>query len=143
PRGGRVLVQTRSPGHHALRWAAKHDVEGFLREELDSRRAPPYPPFTSLVNIVVTGTDEREVGAEAAAVADWCGGLIGHYSLPVIVLGPAPCPLARIKNRWRWHVLLKGPAEEIGRIVRYAASRITKGGRGVRVVLDRDPVSML
>ncbi|MGH7657012.1 MAG: replication restart helicase PriA, partial [Gemmatimonadales bacterium] len=105
PKGGRVLVQTRSPDHHALRWAAKHDVAGFLREELDSRKSPPYPPLTSLVNIVVTGPAEREVGSEAAAVAEWCGGLIGHHSLPVIVLGPAPCPLARIKNRWRWHVL--------------------------------------
>ena len=44
PKGGRVIVQTRHPQHHALVWAARHDVEGFLREELDLRRAPPYPP---------------------------------------------------------------------------------------------------
>jgi primosomal protein N' len=57
------------------------------------------------------------------------------------LLGPAPCALTRIKARWRWHVLLKGAVEEIGRVVRYAAPRLE--GRGARVVLDRDPVSLL
>ncbi len=143
PKGGRVLIQTRTPGHHALRWAAQHDVERFLEDELASRREPPYPPYLSLVNVLVSGVDEGDVGREAAEVADWFHALVAARELPVRVLGPAPCPIARIKTRWRWHVLLKGPSEELGRVVRYAASRITKAGRDVRVVLDRDPVSLL
>ncbi len=59
------------------------------------------------------------------------------------LLGPAPCPLARIKDRWRWHVLLKGPSEALGRIVRYAATRLLPRAGDVRVVIDRDPVSLL
>ena len=57
PKGGRVLVQTRHPLHHALVWAARHDAEGFLREELELRRAPPYPPELHLVNLVVSGEE--------------------------------------------------------------------------------------
>ncbi len=142
PKGGSVLVQTRHPMHHALVRAAAHDVDGFVEEERALRRFPPYPPETALVNLLLSGPDEREVGSAAAEVADWCSALIGRYDLPITVLGPAPCPLARIKDRWRWHVLLKGPSKSLGRVVRYAARRLPRR-RTIRVVLDRDPLSLL
>ncbi|MGH7509966.1 MAG: replication restart helicase PriA [Gemmatimonadales bacterium] len=142
PKGGRVLVQTRHPGHHALVWAREHDTEGFLRQERALRQDPPYPPATSLVNLLLSGPDEKEVGRRAADVADWCAALIERHALPVGVLGPAPCPLVRIKDRWRWHVLLKGPSESLGRLVRYAARRLRREGT-TRIVIDRDPVSLL
>jgi primosomal protein N' (replication factor Y) len=142
PKGGTVLVQTRNPSHHALAWASRHDTEGFLRQEREIRESPPYPPATSLVNLVYSGPDERAVGRRAAGLADWCTGLIDRYGLPITVLGPAPCPLVRIKDRWRWHVLLKGPSESLGRIVRYAARRLKRDGK-TRLVIDRDPVSLL
>ena len=142
PKGGKVLVQTRSPRHHALVHAAQHDTEGFLRAELGLRRAPPYPPVVALANLVVSGADEGAVGRRAAEVADWCAALVSRYDLPLEVLGPAPCPLARIKERWRWHMLLKGPSRAVGRVVRYGARRLTRAG-DVRVVIDRDPVSVL
>jgi len=142
PKGGRVLVQTRHPMHHALVRAAAHDVAGFVEEERALRRSPPYPPETALVNLLVSGADEREVGNAAAELADWCSVLVGRHELPITVLGPAPCPLARIKDRWRWHVLLKGPSKSLGRVVRYAARRVPRG-RATRVVLDRDPLSLL
>jgi primosomal protein N' (replication factor Y) len=106
------------------------------------RESPPYPPATSLVNLVVSGTDEQQVGRRAAGVADWCLSLVAKHTLPVEVLGPAPSPLARIKDRWRWHVLLKGASPVLGRIVRYAARRLPRGD-GVRVSIDRDPVTLL
>ena len=142
PKGGRVLVQTRYPGHHALVWAQQHDAESFLRQERRIREDPPYPPSTALVNLLVSGPDEPTVGRRAAAVADWCTELVQRHALPISVLGPAPCPLVRIKDRWRWHVLLKGPSEALGRVVRYAADRLRREGE-TRIVIDRDPVSLL
>ena len=142
PKGGRVVVQTRHPLHHALVRAATHDAEGFLHEEHELRRAPPYPPELHLVNLIVSGESEADTTSRAAEVADWCNLLVARHELPVTVLGPAPCPLARIKDRWRWHVLLKGPSEVLGRIVRYAARRLPREGK-TRVVIDRDPVSLL
>ena len=142
PKGGRVLVQTRHPTHHALVWAQQHDTEGFLRQERELRVDPPYPPTTALVNLLVSGMDEGEVGRRAAVVADWCTALIERYQLPITVLGPAPCPLVRIKDRWRWHVLLKGPSKSLGGVVRYAARRLRREG-STRIVIDRDPVSLL
>jgi primosomal protein N' (replication factor Y) len=142
PKGGRVLVQTRHPTHHALVCAAHHDTEGFLRDERALRESPPYPPVTSLVNLLVSGPNEGEVSRRAAALADWCTALIERHDLPITLLGPAPCPLVRIKDRWRWHVLLKGPSEALGRVVRYAARRLKREG-STRVVIDRDPASLL
>ncbi|HEY3012031.1 MAG TPA: primosomal protein N' [Gemmatimonadales bacterium] len=142
PKGGRVLVQTRHPTHHALVWAAQHDAEGFLLQERELRESPPYPPAVALVNLIYSGPEEPEVSRRAAGLADWCTALIGRHELPISVLGPAPCPLVRIKDRWRWHVLLKGPSESLGRVVRYAAQRLKREGK-TRLVIDRDPVSLL
>ncbi|HEV8196585.1 MAG TPA: hypothetical protein VGP87_08090, partial [Gemmatimonadales bacterium] len=142
PKGGKVLVQTRSPDHPALKYAASHDTEGFLAHEARERMSPPYPPETSLLNVIVSAEQEERATEEAVSVADWLEKLIASQGLPLQLLGPAPCPLTRIKARWRWHVLVKGPVEEIGRVVRYAAPRLEGRGKA-RVVLDRDPVSLL
>jgi primosomal protein N' (replication factor Y) len=142
PRGGRVIVQTRNPAHYALVAAATHDTEAFLDAELAKRRDPPYPPIASLVNLVASGEEEASVADAAAGTGRWCAGLVSRHRLAVDVLGPAPCVLARIKNRWRWHVVLRGDSEALGRIVRYAASRLPEPD-GVRVIIDRDPVNLL
>lgn len=142
PRGGKVLVQTRNPGHHALIHAVTHDVEGFLQVERANRESPPYPPVTSLVNLVISGEDPEAVMARATEWSEWWAGLLARRAPEVVLLGPAPCPIARLKGRHRWHLVLKGPAGLLGKLVRYVAPRL--GTRGAtRTTLDRDPVSLL
>ena len=142
PRGGRVLVQTRSPDHHALAFAAHHDTEGFLARERANRESPAYPPVTALVNLVVSGEDPDQVAAAATELGTWCQALVERRAPDVLLLGPAPCPVARIKLRYRWHLLLKGRAADLGRMVRYLARRMPAHA-GVRTAIDRDPVSLL
>ena len=143
PKGGRVLVQTRQPDHPAIVFASHHDAEGFLAAETELRRAPAYPPHTSLVHLVVSGEDLAAVNARAAALGDWCERMIAKSELPVLVLGPAPCPIERIKDRWRVHLILKGPPQALGRWVRTAAPRLGVERGGVRISVDRDPVSLM
>ncbi len=142
PKGGRVVVQTRSHEHPALRFAAAHDAEGFLDHEKRVRQDPPYPPETGLLNVVISGQDERRTVDEAQRVAGWLGELLTTQAVPLSLLGPAPCPITRIKGQWRWHLLVKGAGDQIGRLVRYAAPRLEPRG-GCRIVLDRDPVALL
>jgi primosomal protein N' (replication factor Y) len=137
-----VVVQTRQPGHHALVRAAGHDVTGFLADEIATRQEPPYPPHLALANLVASGLDDTAVAGRAAALADWCQALADRHQLELAVLGPAPAPIARLKERWRWHVLLKGAPETIGRVVRALAPRL-RGDAEVRIALDRDPASLL
>jgi primosomal protein N' (replication factor Y) len=143
PRGGRVVVQTRSPKHHALACAAGHDTDAFLSAERAQRRVPAYPPFVALANVILSGPVEVAVADAATRVADWCSKLVLAKGLSLAVLGPAPCPLARLKERWRWHVVLKGGQRELGAFVRYASRRLPKLPSDVRAVVDRDPVSLL
>jgi primosomal protein N' (replication factor Y) len=142
PKGGRVVVQTRSPEHPALRYAARHDTEGFWAVERAARLDPPYPPANALVNVILSGAEERQVSAECARTTDWMAALVARHGLEVQVLGPAPCPVEKVKDRFRWHLLLKGSEQALGRIVRYAAGRLT-GTTRVWLTIDRDPVSLL
>ncbi len=146
PRGGKVLVQTRTPSHFALQAAAQHDFERFAERELAARRSPLYPPHVALVNVLVSSNQETGTANAALEVGDWLRGLIAARAPGgVDVIGPAPAPLARIQKRWRWHLLLRGhDAQQLGQVMRYAAERAPHTGRGpVRVVFDRDPVSLL
>ena len=145
PAGGQVLVQTRVPSHYALQAAAQHDFEAFARQELQAREQPPYPPHRALVNVVVSGLSEERVATAAAEVADWMRALVASTASAAEVVGPAPAPLARIKNRWRWHLVLRSPNRKlIGRLLRYAARKAPHTKRGpIRVTFDRDPVSLL
>lgn len=143
PKGGRVLVQTRQPEHPALAFAAQHDAEGFLAAEAELRRSPAYPPHTSLVHVVLSGVIQEDVMQRALSLADWCERSIARTALPIIMLGPAPCPIERIKDRWRVHLILKGPADALGRWVRTASPRLAAARGSVRILVDRDPVSLL
>ena len=146
PKGGRVLVQTHTPQHYALVAAAGHDFEAFASRELTVRASPRYPPHVGLVNVVVSGTEEQRVAQAAVEVAEWLRGLIAARAEgQVEVVGPAPAPLARIKGRWRWHLVLRAEDRRwLGRVARFAARRAPHTGSGpIRVVFDRDPLSLL
>ena len=142
PKGGRVYVQTRSPDHHAIRAAAAHSVEAFAEAELPLRTppGPPYPPSVGLVRFVASGRDQARTAAIAERVAAWLR-RAGTERLDgaLTVLGPAPCPITRLRGLWRWHVLVKAAeARALGRVVRAWRAKAHKA-----VTVDRDPVSLL
>jgi len=142
PRGGRVYVQTRSPDHHAIRAAAAHSVGAFVEAELPHRTPPnpPYPPSVGLVRFVVSGREQARTAAIAERVAAWLR-RAGTERLEgaLTVLGPAPCPITRLRGLWRWHVLVKAAeARALGRVVRAWRAKSHRA-----VTVDRDPVSLL
>ncbi len=146
PKGGEVLIQTRMPGNHAVQHAITHDFLGFVRHELGSRRSPAYPPFVALSNVIVSGTDQAQTAAATIAAAAWVRELVTRVNVRDLeVVGPAPCPIDRIKDRWRWHFLLKSskPAT-MSRVARYVAEKCpVPATADLRLVVDRDPVALL
>ena len=145
-KGGRVLIQTRLPAHHAVRYAVAHDYVSFVREEMEGRVDPPYPPNVRIANIVFSGLIEDSVAKLAIHAGEWLRELIAtRAGDEVTVVGPAPCPIERIKNRWRWHLLLKSEhAGELTRVSRYFMERFEVPTTAqLRVTLDRDPVALL
>ena len=148
PKGGEVFIQTRVPDHHAVRCAVEHDYARFVRQELGGRFDPPYPPAVRLVNVVFSGTREEETMQLAIDAADRLRAMLAKRpEFDVTLVGPAKCPIERIKNRWRSHFMLKSEhVAQLTRVSRYIAERLpvpASGGGQLRVVVDRDPVSLL
>ncbi|PYO50513.1 MAG: primosomal protein N', partial [Gemmatimonadetes bacterium] len=145
-KGGRVLIQTRLPGHHAVRYAVAHDYASFVHDEMQGRIDPPYPPNVRLANIVFSGLVEDSTAKLAIHAGEWLRELITtRAGNEVTVVGPAPCPIERIKSRWRWHILLKSDQPgELTRVSRYFMERFEVPSTAqMRVTLDRDPVALL
>jgi primosomal protein N' (replication factor Y) len=143
---GRVLVQTYDSDHHAITFAARHDVMGFLERELRDRKELQYPPFSRMALARVDGLDEKatqEATAELARVARAVArGTDGPDKLHV--LGPSAAPIAKVRNRYRFRVLLRSTSRESlrrGALALHAA--IAGLPRNVRVAIDVDPVGLL
>jgi len=145
-KGGEVFIQTREPTHHAVTCAVTHDYLRFAAEELEGRTRPPYPPTLFLANAVVSGTEEVATADTARALAEWTRRLV-ETRMPgaVEIVGAAPCPVERIKQRWRWHFLVKSrDADALGRIGRYVVEHgPLPSSAGMRLAWDRDPVTLL
>lgn len=139
-RPGEVIVQTFEPEHPAIRFAARHDYRGFFEEEIRAREEPGYPPFGALARLLASSAQEATARARAEAAAEHLRPLVGAFG--VRLLGPAPCPLPRLRDRYRWHLLLKAPAREaLDALLDEAWPRVQKRVGGV--VVDVGPVDLL
>ncbi|HJU72901.1 MAG TPA: primosomal protein N' [Gemmatimonadaceae bacterium] len=146
PKGGEVIIQTRNPTHHAVRCAVAHDFEAFVREELPGRESPVYPPMVRLTRIVLSAIEEVTAADLAIAAVDWLRRVMQSKHLSGIsFVGPAPCPIEKIKLRWRWHVVIKADdAGQLTRLLTYFSQRFPVPSKAeARASIDRDPVTML
>lgn len=105
---GRVIIQTYNPEHYAVVTAKTHDYHAFYEQELQFRRAVGYPPFQQVWLIEVTGDVDRAVAAQAEQVAL----SLRAQLLDSHILGPAPAPIARVRNRYRYHILIRSQHDE-------------------------------
>ncbi|MBE0500347.1 MAG: primosomal protein N' [Desulfuromonadales bacterium] len=137
---GRVLVQTYSPDHYALQSAATHDYAGFYAEEIPFRESLGYPPFGYLINLVFSGNDADKVAHTATNVAS----ILNRVAQDAEVLGPAPCPLARLRGKTRFQILLKGEKRlPLHRMLQHITGKASPIPAGVRMIVDIDPIDML
>jgi primosomal protein N' (replication factor Y) len=143
PRGGRVLVQTLSPDAPAIAAALRHDYAAFAASELPQREEHGYPPFASMVRIVVRGAPE----SATAALADELGRRLREAaaggSSDVRILGPAPAPMAKLRGSFRYQVQLQAADAERLREVVVRAGEGLKPPAGVSWTVDVDPLDML
>jgi primosomal protein N' (replication factor Y) len=135
---GKVLIQTRSPDHPAVAFAASHDVTGFVEQEMALREELSYPPFARLALVRVDAVDE----ARAQGAAEHLARLARKEGQGADVLGPAPAPLLRLRNRYRYRFLVRSRDRAALRAALLAVAR-APADRQVRVAIDVDPVNML
>ncbi len=134
---GKVLVQTFQPDARPLAFAARHDVAGFLAEEIDRRRELGYPPFRHLVTLVVSGPEPEPALRVLQELKQRLGGLGAD------LLGPAP--LLRLRGRHRAQLVAKTDAPralavQAAQLLAITAPAMRKAG--LTAVVDVDPQSL-
>ena len=139
---GEVILQTRNPDHPALRHATTHDYDGFVEEELPTRRQFGYPPFGHVATVTFRGPNEERV--EQLAL-NWTNRLRGHAE-SVEVMGPEPAFIQRVKKQHRYRTLLKargGSARPLQTALRQTREAHGTPPNGYHVAIDVDALDLL
>ncbi len=141
---GKVIIQTFQPDHYAVVAAREHDYQSFYEHEIGLRHALSYPPYSRLINVKFSGEKEQLVHQAAQE----CSALArkDKNAAVVEILGPAPAPLSKLRNSYRWQLLLKGhnlsSLAALGHFLRSNPPSQVRANK-VRMSLDVDPDSML
>jgi primosomal protein N' (replication factor Y) (superfamily II helicase) len=139
-RGGLVILETYRPEHPILELCQGHDYEAFFRRELGYRKGFRLPPFSHLVNVTLSAAGWEAASRAASELAQKLRPAVAGLA---DVLGPALAPVARIKARHRFHVLLRTTqAPKLVHALRPILEEFRPAG-GVRVVADVDPIAIL
>ncbi|RUL88516.1 replication restart helicase PriA [Tautonia sociabilis] len=139
-RPGRVLVQTYAPDAPAISYAARHDYLGFVAQELPERKKHHYPPFGRVVRLIARGPIEADV---VAFLDSFAGVLRGLADPGVLLLGPAPAPVMKIKHLFRYHLQLRAPTAPPLQALLRAALPLADPPHPIELAVDVDPVSLL
>lgn len=134
-RAGEAIVQTFSPAHPAIAFAARHDYEGFARRELEDRKLAGYPPARRLIYLGAIGRSRNDAQAAALRYAN------ALRDLPETeILGPAPYPIARVAGEWRIRVAIKTDRPAAVRTaLRTRVLPLARADRRTRLTINVDP----
>ena len=141
---GRVMVQTYEASSAAIRAAASYDRRMFLVDELPKRKVLAYPPYVRLANVLIWGADEGEVARAATRLHDEVAAQVRDYGGDGwLVLAATPCVIGKLRNSYRWHVLVKAPIGADVSAVLLPLFRSRKANASINVAVDVDPQSLL
>lgn len=133
---GRAIIQTYTPDHYAVALSAHHDVEAFLKVELASREKSKLPPYSRILQWTVESEIENDI-------IDFIGRLADHLrAFPGTVSGPAPAPIERLRNKFRWQVRWIIDPELAHDVLKAAVTGAPQEKR-VKCSLDIDPFDLL
>jgi primosomal protein N' (replication factor Y) len=138
-----VLIQTYHPEHYALVCAKEQNYEEFYRREIVFRRTMHYPPFAALINVL---THDKDFDRANGAASEFARELrIAAKDSGIRVLGPAPAPISRIKNEYRFQVLIKAQSRARAReALDVAMDRVTSAGHNPKSIqVEVDPMNLM
>lgn len=142
-KAGKVVIQTAHPKHPLFDFVSRHDITGFLEEQLHDRELHGYPPFTRLIEITFKHTDKQTGRQAADRFAQSCRNQLKD----IAVMGPAEPMISKIRNEYLATILLKIPrqSKQLVAVKDYLRSLTDyvqgdKALRNVKIVFDVDPV---
>lgn len=138
---GRVIIQTLNPEHYSIRLASQQNYESFYEKELEYRKWLRYPPFAAFANVLVRAAKQEEALRMSTQ--------LGHVLMPspesVRVMGPAEAPVLRLKNEFRYQILIKAAKrpvlrESLNNLRRFAEK---EKWPATALIIDVDPISLM
>lgn len=134
---GKVIIQTYTPNHYAIKTASNHDYETFYGAEIINRQELGYPPFSKLVSLVISGASVAKVEQISEDIGNFLRKRVKN------VLGPAPAVIPKLRGDWRYRILLKGQdLAGLRTAVRETMEKVVVPSE-IRVVVDVEPMGML
>ena len=142
-KSGKVIIQTYQARHPAIMAAAKHDRLLMLKKELPLRKELSYPPYSRIANILIWGKNKESVRLRATQLYLAISSALQSVGKNWELLGPASCIFERLKENYRWHILIKAPlGTEFADILQDIIAKPHKQ-KGVYTTVDVDPNSLL
>ncbi len=140
---GEVVIQTYNKEHPALTMALAHKFENFAEQELESRRELLYPPFGQVAMVKVQSLHKDRAESAIHSIAHWLREILNKNN-DVMILGPVKAPLFRLRGKYRYQILLRGPK---GMLLSQICKEIQKHQEnlpsGTKLSFDIDPIHML
>ncbi len=141
---GKVIIQTYNPENYSIRYAAKNDYNSFYEEEIGIRENMSYPPFADILLINMNSKNENILIKNIQNVGIFLKKLLEKDD-KIKILGPCPCQISKIKELYRWQIILKGKitiniAQNVKKVVYDLLKDVYND---IRVSIDRNPNSML
>jgi primosomal protein N' (replication factor Y) len=142
---GDVIIQTMRPEHYSIICARNHDYKALYEREMQARKGPGFPPHVRMTAVHFKGPVESRVQQSAQQAARFFRDMKVEGRLEVMVLGPAPSPLDKIKDNFRWQLLLKARSSETlkGMCRALKASQSSLLHRTCTLTIDVDPENLM
>lgn len=142
---GKVIIQTLRPEHYAIQFARDHDYVAFYEREMEIRSNPSFPPYVRIIIFHVQGESEKDVQLSCSNIGQFCRKMIREKKHTISILGPAPSAIDKIKNKFRWQVLIKGSEIDI---LHGMCSQVEKKQsdllvRKTKMIIDVDPDNLM
>lgn len=143
---GRVIIQTYNTENYSIVCACDQDYISFYDKEILMRKKLLYPPFTNLSSVILSGVNDKVVLGSAVFVKSEMEKHFGKNSSEVQILGPSRAPLSKIKNKYRWRIVIK--CKELDKLID-VMTKISDGfykhttKNSVALSVDINPVNML
>lgn len=142
---GKVIIQTMRPDHYAILYSRDHQYGKMFDHEMGLRQHPAFPPYLRLTALRLQGRVENDVQQTAVTIARFSRQTVKKEKFKIETLGPAPSPLDKIKDNYRWQILLKGKdTKEMHALctaIKNARQELV--GRNCTLTIDVDPENMM
>ena len=138
---GKVIVQTYNPDNFSIECSKKQDYAIFYETEIELRKQLKYPPFCDIISIGLSDKEENKIRIISEQLYKEINGLIKKYKLGVMVYKPLPCPIDKIKNKYRWRIILKGKLNnKLIDVINYSIEN--SNNKGIRIIVDTNPTNL-